>query len=143
MLILKQCGTDDIKEAAQMMSFVYSQAPQNENWPIARAEARIGMYLSGEGRRGYAFTMENETIGYLFGRKDFTAEREVFYVDELFVHPRYQRKGCGSMAMSELERELRREGVSRIELHPIADDISFYKKNGFATSSYVYLEKNI
>ena len=33
--------------------------------------------------------------------------------------------------MGELERELKKEGVSRIELHPIADDISFYKKNGF------------
>lgn len=143
MLILKQCGKDDIKAAAQMMCIVYGEAPQNENWPMERAEARIGMYLSGEGRRGYAFTMENETIGYLFGRKDYTAEKDVFYVDELFVHPRYQRKGCGSMAMSELERILKQEGVSSIELHPIAEDISFYKKNGFNTSSYVYLEKNI
>lgn len=143
MLILKQCGKDDIHAAAQMMCFVYEQSPHNENWPIERAQARIGMYLSGEGRRGYAFTMENETIGYLFGRKDFTADKDVFYVDELFVHPRYQRKGCGSMAISELERELKKEGVARIELHPIADDISFYKKNGFDTSSYVYLEKKI
>ena len=143
MLILRQCEKDDIIPAAQMLCLVYGESPENERWSIDRAKKRIDMYLSGEGRRGYAFTMENETIGYLFGRKDFAADKDVFYVDELFVHPRYQRKGCGSMAMSELERELRREGVSRIELHPIADDISFYKKNGFATSSYVYLEKNI
>ena len=143
MLFLRQCDKSDVTSAAQMLCIVYSELPQNESWQLDRAEKRIEMYISGEGRRGYALTMENETIGYLFGRKDFLADKDVFYVDELFVHPRYQRKGCGSLAMGELERELKKEGVSRIELHPIADDISFYKKNGFSTSSYVYLEKEI
>ena len=69
MLFLRQCDKSDVKSAAQMLCIVYSELPQNESWQLDRAEKRIEMYISGEGRRGYALTTENETIGYLFGRK--------------------------------------------------------------------------
>lgn len=143
MLFLQQCTKNDIPSAAQMMCSVYAEAPWNERWQLDRAEKRITAFLSGEYRRGYALIVETETVGYLFGRKDLTSKGDIFYVDELFVHPRYQRKGCGSMAMDQLAMELKKEGISRIKLHTISDDISFYEKNGFSISSYRYLEKSI
>lgn len=143
MIFLQKCGKADIPAAAQMMCTVYAEPPWSEKWQLDRAEKRIAGFLSGDYRRGYAMILERDPIGYLFGRIDLTAKNDIFYVDELFVHPRYQRKGSGSMAMVHLAQELKKEGISRIELHTISEDVSFYEKNGFVKSSYRYLEKKI
>lgn len=143
MLFLRDCTKEDIPEAAQMMCAVYAEPPFNERWQYERAEKRITAFLSGIGAKGYSLNIETQVIGYLFGRKDITAKGDVFYVQELFVNPAYQRKGAGSMAIDQLKDELRKEGVRKIELHTLSEDISFYEKNGFKPSSYLYLEKDI
>ena len=143
MLFLRTCEKADIPNAAQLMCAAYAEAPFKEKWSLSRAEKRITAFLSGVTAKGYALIVETQTVGYLFGRMDYHAKSDVFYVEEIFVHPNYQRKGCGSMALDQLQLELKAEGVSKMELHTIAEDISFYEKNGFSKSSHVSLEKNI
>ncbi|NLW65800.1 MAG: GNAT family N-acetyltransferase [Clostridiales bacterium] len=143
MLFLRACTKDDIQDAAQLMCAVYAEPPFNEQWQYERAKKRITAFLSGIGAKGYSLNIETQVVGYLFGRMDYTAKGDVFYVQEIFVNPAYQRKGCGSMAMEQLRDELRKEGVTKIELHTLTEDISFYEKNGFSPSSYLYLEKKI
>ena len=143
MLFLRACTVEDVGDAAQLMCSVYAEAPFNESWQYDRAEKRVRAFLSGDGARGYALCIESQTVGYLFGRMDYTAKGDVFYVQEIFVNPAYQRKGCGSMALDQLRDELRKDGVKRMELHTLSEDISFYEKNGFSPSTYLYLEKEI
>lgn len=143
MLFLRACTEDDIPNAAQLMCTVYSAPPWNEKWKLDRAHKRITAFLSGINARGYAMIVETEIVGYLFGRIDLAMKDDVFYVEEMFVHPGYQRKGCGSMALAQLQTELKNTNVTKIELHTISEDISFYEKNGFSPSSYLYLEKKI
>ncbi len=143
MLFLRACEKSDIPNAAQLMCVAYAEDPYKEKWQLDRAEKRITAFLTGTTARGYALIVETQIVGYLFGRTDILAKGDVFYVEEIFVHPNYQRKGCGSMALNQLQIELKAEGVSKMELHTIAEDISFYEKNGFSKSSYVYLEKDI
>ena len=141
MLFLRACDKSDIPNAAQMLCRVYADAPYKENWPLDRAEKRITSYLSGSNSRGYALTIETQVVGYLFGRIITAANCNNFYVDELFVHPHYQRKGCGSMALNALPDELKKDSVKKIELHALAEDVSFYEKNGFSMSSFVNMER--
>ena len=141
MLFLRACDKSDIPNATQMFCRVYAEAPYKENWPLDRAEKRITSYLSGTNSRGYALTIETQVVGYLFGRIITAANCNTFYVDELFVHPHYQRKGCGSMALNALPDELKKDCVKKIELHALSEDVSFYEKNGFSTSSFVNMER--
>lgn len=143
MLFLRPCIESDIVIAARLMCEAYKEPPMCEEWQMERALKRISYFISGASARGYAMISETEIIGFLFGRLDITVNGDVFYVNEIFVHPGYQRKGCGSLALSRLKEELKPTGVTRIELHTISEDISFYEKNGFAPSSYLYLEKEI
>lgn len=143
MLFLRPCIESDITSAARLMCEAYNQPPWNEEWQMERALRRISYFMSGVNTRGYAMLVERDTVGYLFGRLDVTMKGDVFYVEEIFVHPNYQRKGCGSMALGQLADELKTTGVNRIELHTISEDISFYEKNGFSPSSHKYLEKEI
>jgi len=143
MLFLRACDKSDIPNAAQMLCRVYAEAPWKENWSLERAEKRVSSYLSGSHMKGYALIIETKVIGYLFGRIITLAECESFYVDEIFVHPHYQRKGCGTMAIAALQEELKKNCIAKIELHTISEDASFYEKNGFTLSSYVNLEKEL
>lgn len=143
MLFLRACDANDIPNAAQMLCRVYAEAPYNENWPLERAEKRIKSYLSGSNSRGYALIIDTQIVGYLFGRIVISAERSNFYVDEIFVHPNYQRKGCGSMALNALHDELKKDCISKIELHTLREDANFYEKNGFSKSNYVNMEKTL
>lgn len=143
MLYLRKCTNDDIPHAAQLMCAVYKEPPFNENWQYDRSEKRITAFLSGIGGKGYSMNIDTSVIGYLFGRTDISAKGDVFYIQELFVDPSYQRKGAGSMAIEQLIEELRKENVKKLELHTISEDIGFYKKNGFKPSSFLFLEKDI
>ncbi len=143
MLFIRPCIDSDIPNAARLMCEVYKRPPTNEEWPMEKAITRISYFLSGANARGYAMILGLETVGYLFGRLDISAEGDVFYVEEMFVNPSYQRQGCGSLALSQLKEELKSRGVKRMELHTISEDISFYEKNGFSPSSYKYLEMEI
>lgn len=141
MLFLRACDKSDIPNSAQMLCRVYAGAPWNENWSLERAEKRVSSYLSGSNSRGYALIVETQVIGYLFGRIIIAAKCSSFYVDEIFVHPHYQRKGGGSMALNALQEELKKDCINKIELRTLGEDASFYEKNGFQLSSYVNLEK--
>ncbi|MBP8640888.1 MAG: GNAT family N-acetyltransferase [Oscillospiraceae bacterium] len=141
MLFLRACDKSDIPNAAQMLCRVYAEAPYNENWPLERAEKRIASYLSGSNCRGYSLIVETQVIGFLFGRILVGAKCSNFYVDEIFVHPNYQRKGCGSMALNALHEELKKDCIFKIELHTLTEDVSFYEKNGFVRSAYANMEK--
>ncbi len=143
MLFLRACSEEDISHAANLMCLVYSEPPWNEKWQPERAQKRVKAFLSGINARAYAMIVDTEIVGYLFGRIDIALKHDVFYVEEMFVHPNYQRRGCGSMALAQLAGELKKTNIRRIELHTISEDISFYKKNGFAPSSFLYLEKEI
>lgn len=143
MLFVRPCIEQDIPHAAQLMCSVYSQPPWNEQWQLDRAIKRVTSFLSGVSARGWAMIVDTEIVGYLFGRMDMAMKGDIFFVNEMFVRPNYQRKGCGSMALIQLGEELKKIGVTRIELHTISEDISFYEKNGFSPSSYLYLEKDL
>ncbi len=143
MLFLRTCVESDIPNAAQMLCRVYAEAPYNENWPLDRAEKRIASYLSGSNSKGYALIIETQIVGYLFGRIITAAKCSNFYVDEIYVHPNYQRKGCGSMALVALQDELKKDCINKIELHTLTEDVSFYEKNGFTRSSYANMEKTL
>lgn len=143
MLFLRACTEEDIPHAANLMRLVYSEPPWNEKWQPERALRRIKTFMSGSASRAYAMIVETATVGYLFGRIDVAMKGDIFYVNEMFVNPGYQRQGCGSMALAQLTGELKKANVSRIELHTISEDISFYEKNGFSPSSFHYLEKEI
>lgn len=143
MLFLQPCSELDINSAATLMCRVYGEPPFNEKWSLDRAKKRIAAFLSGTSTRGYAMIIDTAIVGYLFGRMGMAVNGDIFFVNEMYVDPKYQRKGCGSMALNQLAEELKKENVIRIELHTLSEDISFYEKNGFSPSSYLYLEKDI
>lgn len=141
--MLKKFDSSDLQIAAKYIQEVYSNPTWNEKWTLERAKRRIKYFTSSLASLSYTIQSENEIIGFLFGRIDVIAEDDIFYLDELFIHPAFQKKGHGFAALQQLETELRAINISRIELHTITDDIRFYNKCGYTNSAYIHFEKKL
>lgn len=78
------------------------------------------------------FVMGNrrKLVGSVFGA--FNGRRGWIY--HLVVHPKYQRKGFGSILMQKAEKALKKMGASRVLLGVWMEDkevLPFYRKNGY------------
>lgn len=78
------------------------------------------------------FVMEdkNRIIGTVFGA--FNGRRGWIY--HLVVHPKYQRKGYGSILIQKAEKALKKMGASRVLLGVWMEDkevFPFYQKKGY------------
>jgi GNAT superfamily N-acetyltransferase len=143
MIELVSYSLDDKKTAAEILVETYAREPWNEKWTIERAEKRIVFFTTGEATRSYKILYDDEMVGFLFGRMDLIAEKDIFYLDELFISPNHQRKGYGRLALECLEMELKSNGVTSIELHTIEEDVGFYTKVGYKRSDLILFEKEI
>jgi ribosomal protein S18 acetylase RimI-like enzyme len=80
------------------------------------------------------YELNGEVIAALIVRRFHYRLKHLAYIGALGIKQQYQGRGFGIKIMQELIRDLRMDGVKRIELRVEADNkraINFYKKLGF------------
>lgn len=97
-----------------------------------------------------ADSTDGNTVGMIWYER---CEPLSVFICDFVVYDGFKRMGYGSLILKELERRLRRDGITRIELHTFetnAAALSLYKKCGFsrlqteeAETGSVYLEKHL
>ena len=76
---------------------------------------------------GLAAVEDGEIIGGLLGFVDPYADYDMFFVSEIFVAPKWKRKGVGRKLLSALEEQLKVKDIHTVELISINDNLEFYK----------------
>ena len=146
-LIYKRLEQNEISMCADTLIKAFKEKPWNEDWTFEQAYTRLDELMSAEISRGY-IVLEREgktVVGMVIGRIMTYMSKKELWLDELSIHPDYQRKGIGTGMLEYVRRELQEESeeISNIVLTTVRGypSVSFYEKNGFLTDENIIFMK--
>jgi ribosomal protein S18 acetylase RimI-like enzyme len=131
----------DIEGLATAMSKAYSEEPWNEQWSSERAIRRVQAIVGNYQSIGLAAEDEGVIVGGLLGFVDPYADEDFFYVSEIFVVPEYKKQGIGRNLIRKLEEEIKKRGISVVQLMSIEPNEVFYGKCGLSKDDLSVLFK--
>ena len=133
----------DIEGFATAMSKAYSEEPWNEQWSSERAIRRVQAIVGNYQSIGLAAEDEGVIVGGLLGFVDPYADEDFFYVSEIFVVPEYKKQGIGRNLIRKLEEEIKKRGISVVQLMSIEPNEVFYGKCGLSKDDVSVLFKRV
>jgi predicted N-acetyltransferase YhbS len=131
----------DIEGLASAMSKAYSEEPWNEQWNQERAVRRVQAILGNYQSIGLVAEDDGVIVGGLLGFVDPYADEDFFYVSEIFVVPEYKKQGIGRNLIRKLEEEIKKRGISVVQLMSIEPNEVFYGKCGLSKDDVSVLFK--
>ncbi len=136
-LTYKRLERNELSMCADTLIKAFKEEPWNENWTFEQAYTRLDELMSARVSRGYIALDSEEKIvvGMVIGRIMTYMSQKELWLDEVSIHPAYQRKGIGTRMFEYVKRELQEEPeeISNIVLTTMRGypSVAFYEKNGF------------
>ncbi len=141
--LYKRLEQNEISMCADTLIKAFKEEPWNEDWTFEQAYTRLDELMSARVSRGY-IVLDSEAkivVGMVIGRIMTYIDKKELWLDEVSIHPDYQRKGIGTRMLEYVKRELNAENeeISNIVLTTMRGypSVSFYEKNGFHTDGNV------
>lgn len=135
-LIYKRLEQNEISMCADTLIKAFKEEPWNEDWTFEQAYTRLDELMSARVSRGYiVLDSDEKVVGMVIGRIMTYMSQKELWLDEVSIHPAYQRKGIGTKMFEYVKRELQEEAeeISNIVLTTMRGypSVSFYEKIGF------------
>lgn len=128
----REMSVEDIESVLQLYIDYYNNH-EDSCWTQETAYKRIHQVLTMEG--AYALMLEDggKAIGFAMGFFQQYDDIVSYVLEEIVVAYEFQGKGVGTSFLAELERRVKAQGVSCVELKAVKDEMHerFYGKAGF------------
>ena len=138
-MTIRPMESADLAACADILMSVYN----NELWQCRWTADAALEYLSDlfQARKfvGYVALQQDEIVGSIFAREKVWWNNSEVFVEEMFVKPKFQKMGYGSMLLKEIEGYVAEKGLAGITLstNKYAPAPLFYRKNGFLDCEHV------
>lgn len=138
-MIIRQMTRDDVSACAHILQSVYNNELWQARWTLDTATAYLMDFFEMKKFVGYVVICENKIIGGLFAHEKIWWNNSEVFVEEMFVLPEHQHKGCGSMLIKAVEQYAAGKGLAGITLstNKYAPAPAFYRKHGFSDCEHV------
>ena len=124
---------DDIQRCAELFALAFAAPPYENHWDQEVAEEKLTKLWRIDPPYCLCACASGPMVGAVFARLDHWWVGECVVVEELFVHPEYQRVGVGSSLMATIEKQARDRGAKGMWLvaNRQAAAYPFYEQQGF------------
>lgn len=135
-LIFQPFTEDHLDAAAEIFVEAFAAEPWNELWSHESARRRLSDIVQSPGFVGWSAFCKGEFIGFVLGRLEPSREEKHFYLQEMCVSTRFQRRGVGRCMLAHFEEALKEAGCSQIYLLTARESAAerFYAANGFRSA---------
>lgn len=136
---IENLENDDLVECSRLYVSIFKEPPWTEEWSIEDAFERLNDFLACPNTVSLKAVDGGEIIGFLTGEIQKWNGARFYYLKEICVSGKDQRKGVGSTLIGSLTMILKSQGVSRIYLITQRDSIpsSFYSSLGYTENSSI------
>lgn len=137
--MIREMKIEDIDSCAEIMMSVYNNEHWQCNWDFITAKAYLLDYYKASKFIGYVLVIDEKICGAIFCHEKIWWNNNEVFVDEMFIHPKLQRKGYGAELLKMVESYIKEHKLAGFTLStnrftPAPD---FYRKNGFIDADHV------
>lgn len=128
-----------VSDCSKILCAVYNNELWQCRWTEETATAYLLDFVKSEKFVGYVLEAEGEVVGALFAKQKVWWNNSELFIEEMFVLPKHQRKGYGSMLLKTAEKYVKEHKLAGITLatNKYAPAPMFYQKNGFQPNEAV------
>lgn len=125
---------EQISECIDVYINVFNVAPWNDNWTVETAHKRLNDMYIAPNFEGLAYVEDGKVKAAVFGNYEQFYDGIHYNLREFFVSNELQGMGIGSKLITELERTLKKIGITTIYLFTSKGNKTseFYLKNNYS-----------
>lgn len=133
--------TAHLQRYAEIYAKAFSGEPWNDPWRTEDALIHISEIMESRQSYGLEYVVDGEVAGFILGASMLFHYGRVFEINDLAVHPDYQRQGIASKLLSQCLEDLKQKGIVGVHLITAAEGVlpSFYEKFSFTREKRVML----
>lgn len=137
--MIRKMTNSDIRACAEILCAVYNNDMWQCNWTMETGTAYLEDYFNADKFVGFVLEEDDRIIGAMFSHEKIWWNNSELYVDEMFIQPEHQRKGCGSMLIKAAEEYVSDKKLAGLTLctNKYAPAPEFYRRNGFKDNEYI------
>lgn len=117
----------------QVFLNAFGGEPWNEPWTQESAEKRLSQFMDTGSFFGLELQEEDDVVAFILGQHEQYYDGPRFYIQEFCCGK--QGGGYGTKLLTELEAQLKRQGIVRTYLMTIHGDATegYYQRRGYTT----------
>ncbi|MBI5029879.1 MAG: GNAT family N-acetyltransferase [Chloroflexi bacterium] len=137
--MLREFHPGDLETCVCLLIEAYNGEPWNNHWTNETATRYLKEFVSNEKFVGFVICEKEVIVGAMFAHQKTWWTKDELFVDELFIAPRFQRKGYGEKLLAHAETYAQSEGLAGLTLltNRYLPAKTFYTKHGYKPAEHI------